>query len=166
MKKITILILALVLTLCLAVMATPVAYADAGISIVATDTVDIPSDVATTESVETEVMTPQTEFFSWATLATYAGAVLFATLVTQFVKKITWLQKVPTQVICYVIATIGLLAGTYFSGTLTISSAALCLVNGLVVAVAANGTYDNIKYSAPIAYGIEMIGEQADPDDE
>lgn len=144
MKKLIGLLFALVLLFCIMTACKTVAYADGNIA--PDESVVLPD--AGNEAVETvQEETQQTEFFSWATLATYAGAVLFATLVTQFAKKISWLQKVPTQVICYIIAVIGLLAGTYFTGTLTISSAALCLVNGLVVAVAANGTYDNLNTS-------------------
>lgn len=160
MKKLVLLILALTLIFCFVVAATSVAYADDGVSVIAADNATGSADVVATEPVEMEVETPQTEFFSWATLSTYAGAVLFATLVTQFVKKISWLQRVPAQVICYVIAVLGLLAGTYFSGALNISTAALCLVNGLVVAVAANGTYDNLKFSTQISDAIEIVAEQ------
>lgn len=121
---------------------------------------------ALADGAETESAAVVTEFFSWATLATYAGAVLFATLVTQFVKKITWLQKVPTQVICYVVAVIGLLAGTYFSGALTINAVALCFVNGLVVTVAANGTYDNITVTTLSSLFQNLISDASNSDDE
>lgn len=85
------------------------------------------------------------EFFTWDVLATYAGATLLTTLVTQFVKQIRWLQNVPTQVIAYVIALLGLLGGSFFTvGYLTWSSALLCVINAVVVATAANGTYNNL----------------------
>ncbi len=122
-----------------------------GVEVVSTNAakVQLATPVANeAEETAAEETTVVTEFFTWATLATYAGAVLFATLVTQFVKKIKWLQAVPTQVICYIVAVIGLLAGTYFSGALTANTIALCFVNGLVVTVAANGTYDNIAFTS------------------
>lgn len=137
MKKLLVLLITLAMLFCMLMAVGATAYADDGVATgESVAPLEATEEITTTEQAES----PQEEFFSWGTLATYAGAVLFATLVTQFVKKITWLQKIPTQVICYIVATIGLLAGTYFSGTLTISSAALCLVNGMVVAVAANGT--------------------------
>lgn len=84
------------------------------------------------------------EFFTWPVLATYAGAVLLTTLVTQFVKQFRFLQRIPTQVISYLIALIGLLGGNYFTTGLTLESALLCCINAVVVATAANGTFNNL----------------------
>lgn len=85
-------------------------------------------------------------FFSWATLATYAGAVLFCTIATQYLKSLEFMQKIPTQVTSYGVALIGLVCATIFSGQFTASGIVLCFVNAFVVALAANGAYDNIKY--------------------
>lgn len=85
------------------------------------------------------------EFFTWDALASYAGATLLVTLVTQFVKQIKWLQNVPTQLIAYVVALLGLLGGTYFTVGLTWETGLLAAINAVVVCVCSNGTYDNIK---------------------
>lgn len=84
-------------------------------------------------------------FFSWATLATYAGAVLFTTIATQYLKNISFMSKVPPQVTSYAVALLGLLCATLFSGNVTASGIVLCFVNAFVVALAANGAYDNIR---------------------
>ena len=155
MKKTLILFITVLLTMVLVFAFCAVAYADAG---TADDTGQ--EVIADVEAAEDD--TGQTEFFAWSTLATYAGAVLFTTMVTQFIKKASCLDKVPTQVISYIIAVIGLLAGTYFSGPFTLNNAALCFVNGIIVAIAANGTYDNIKFTSLVTEATATITNDAD----
>lgn len=85
------------------------------------------------------------DFFSWAMLKTYAYAVLATTLVTQLLKGVGFIDKIPTRLFAYIVALIILIAATYFTGALTIEAAALCLVNAVVVALAASGAFDTIK---------------------
>ncbi len=85
-----------------------------------------------------------TEFFTWASLLTYAGAVLMTTLVTQLLKGVSVIEKIPTRLFAYIVALIILLAATFFTGALTLESAALCAVNAVVVALAASGAFDAI----------------------
>ena len=59
------------------------------------------------------------EFFTWTMLATYAGAVMSTTLITQL-----------------------LLAATFFGGQWSWPDAALCLLNAVVVSLASNGAYE------------------------
>jgi len=82
------------------------------------------------------------EFFTWSSLGTYAGAVLLTTLVTQLIKGIGFIARIPTRIVAYVIALIVLLAANAASGTLDWPTAGLCAVNAVVVALAANGTHD------------------------
>lgn len=82
------------------------------------------------------------EFFTWTMLLTYAGAALATSLVTQFVKSIGGISKIHTQIVSYVVALIVLLAATFFTCGMTIESAALCVLNAVVVAFASNGAYD------------------------
>lgn len=82
------------------------------------------------------------EFFTWAILATYAGAVLATTLITQLLKGVGFIQRIPARIVSYVIALIVLLTANYFLGGFTLEQAALCIINAAVVALAANGTYD------------------------
>ena len=85
------------------------------------------------------------EFFTWTILATYAGAVLATTLITQLLKGVGFIQKIPARIVSYVIALIVLLTANYFLGGFTLEQAALCVINAAVVALAANGTYDVIN---------------------
>lgn len=85
------------------------------------------------------------EFFTWAILATYAGATLATTLVTQLLKSVGFLDRIPTRIFSYVVALIILLAATFFTGALTWDAAALCVVNAVVVSLAANGAFDAVS---------------------
>ena len=82
------------------------------------------------------------EFFTWAMLGTYAGAVLATTLITQLVKE--WLKAVPTRIVSYVIALGVLLAAAAFNNSLTLADGALCLLNAVIVSLAANGGFDAV----------------------
>ena len=86
------------------------------------------------------------EFFSWEYLLTFAGCMACTGVVTQFVKG--WLDKlvhIPTQAVAYVVALVVLLAAQAFTGALTASLAALDLLNAVLIAAAASGTYDGIR---------------------
>ncbi len=82
------------------------------------------------------------EFFSWATLGTYAGAVLATTLITQLIKGIGFIDRIPTRIVAYVIALIVLLITNAVTGTLDLATAGLSVVNAVIVSLAANGGYD------------------------
>ena len=84
------------------------------------------------------------DFFTWAILATYAGATLATTLVTQLLKGIGFIDRIPTRIFSYVIALIILLVATFFTGALTWNTAVLCAVNAVVVSLAANGAFDAV----------------------
>ena len=85
------------------------------------------------------------EFFTWTTLMTYAGATLATTLVTQLLKGIGFIDRIPTRIFSYVVALIILLASTFFTGAMTWNAAALCVVNAVVVSLAANGAFDAVS---------------------
>ena len=85
------------------------------------------------------------EFFTWTMLATYAGATLATTLITQIIKGIGFLKDVPTRATAYAVALIVLVVATVFTGEVTVSSIALCVVNAVVVSLAANGGYDAVS---------------------
>ena len=85
------------------------------------------------------------DFFTWAILATYAGATLATTLVTQLLKGIGFIDRIPTRIFSYVVALIILLMATFFTGALTWNTAALCVVNAAVVSLAANGAFGAVS---------------------
>ena len=82
------------------------------------------------------------EFFTWTTLATYAGATAAVGLITQLFKGVGFIDKIPTRITSYAIALVVLLAATFFTGGLTLEAGALCVINVVVVSLAANGAYD------------------------
>ena len=84
------------------------------------------------------------DFFTWAMLATYAGAVLATTLITQLLKGVGFVNRLPTRIFSYIVALVVLLAATFFAGGLTLEAAGLCIINAVVVALAANGAYDGV----------------------
>lgn len=88
--------------------------------------------------------TMSTEFFTWERLGTYAGAAALVALVTQLTKELPYIKKIPTQVWSYILAVLVLIASQVFTGTLSASSAALSLANGVLVSLASNGGYSLI----------------------
>ena len=60
------------------------------------------------------------EFFTWTTLATYAGATLATSLITQLIKGLGFIDKIPTRITSYAIALVVLIAATFFTGGLTL----------------------------------------------
>lgn len=85
------------------------------------------------------------DFFSWAMLATYSGAVLATGLITQFIKNFNGISKLPTQLLSYLVAFVVLILATWFTDTLTVESAVMCIFNAVVVAFASNGAYEAVS---------------------
>ena len=82
------------------------------------------------------------EFFTWQSLATFAGASAAVAIITQFLKNA--FKKLPTQWLSYIISVIILYAATYFSTGLTAATAAIIPFNAILVSLAANGAYSTI----------------------
>lgn len=55
------------------------------------------------------------------------------------------LRRIPTRLLSYIYAVIIMLAAEYFTGTLTLSAAALLPVNAIIVATSASGGYDTLR---------------------
>lgn len=104
------------------------------------------------------------EFVTWATLGTYAGAVMMVTIITQFLKQ-TPLKNINTQLLSYVIAVLILIGAEAFNGaTVTVQGVILCLLNAVIVSLAANGTYDAattgmVKHTDAAIFDAEGKGE-------
>ena len=84
------------------------------------------------------------EFFTWSLLSSYSGAILAVTIITQFIKGIGLIDKIPTRFVSWIVAVIVLILAQAFTAQLTVSSAVLTLLNAVVVSLAANGTFDLI----------------------
>ena len=89
------------------------------------------------------------EFVSWQGLGTYAGALTMVIVITELVKNIGFLKKIPTQAVSYVIAVAVLLLAYFFTGELSMEKGVLTMFNGAIVALAANGGFVALKRSFP-----------------
>ena len=87
---------------------------------------------------------PHSGFFDWGVLATYAGATAATIAVTQVFKGVGFIDRIPTRLFAYIVALIILIAATAFTDGITPESAALCIVNALMVSLASNGAYDAV----------------------
>lgn len=85
------------------------------------------------------------DFFTWTTLATNAGATAIVALITQVFKGVSFIEKIPTRIFSFIVAVVVLLSASFFIGGLTLESGVLCVVNAVVVSLAANGAYDGLQ---------------------
>lgn len=84
-----------------------------------------------------------TEPFTWAQLATIAGATAAVLLIVQLLKlPLDRVWKIPTRIVVYVISLILLLLATLFTDGLTVQTGLLTAVNAVIVALAAMGAYE------------------------
>ena len=82
-------------------------------------------------------------FFDWTQLTTYAGAVLAVTVIVQFTKELPGIRAIPTRVWAYAVAAILLILATIFTADeITPAVVIMCLINAVLVAMAAVGGYD------------------------
>lgn len=81
--------------------------------------------------------------FSWAQLATIAGATLATLLIVELLKlPLDKVWKIPTRIVVYIIALIVLMLATYFTSGLTANTALLTAINAVIVALSAMGAYE------------------------
>ena len=84
-----------------------------------------------------------TEPFTWAQLATIAGATAAVLLIVQLLKlPMDKVWKIPTRIVVYVISLILLLLATLFTDGLTVQTGLLTAVSAVIVALAARGAYE------------------------
>ena len=83
------------------------------------------------------------EFFSWGTLATFAGATAATAVVTQFLKSV-W-TKLPTQILSYILAVVILVPATLFTAGVDWPALLMVPLNAVVVSLASNGAFDAVN---------------------
>ena len=89
-------------------------------------------------------MNPES-FFTWADLASYAGATVAVLIIVQFTKDLPGIVKIPTRVWAYLLSLVLLVLATVFtSDKITASDIGLCIVNAVIVAMAAVGSYHTV----------------------
>ena len=84
-------------------------------------------------------------FFDWSYLGTFAGALAAVALITELIKELPALKKVPTQFVSWALAFVILILAQLFTGTLSAQNAVLSVLNGAMVSLAANGGYAALK---------------------
>lgn len=84
-----------------------------------------------------------TDPFTWAQLATIAGATLATLLIVQLLKlPLDRIWKISTRIVVYFISLVILLLATLFTDGLTLQTGLLTAVNAVIVALAAMGAYE------------------------
>jgi hypothetical protein len=85
----------------------------------------------------------QPEFFNWTYLASVAGATAAVLLIVQYTKgALDKILKIPTRLYAYIVAVAILLLAQGFTAGLSWSDLPLLLLNALIVATAAYGSYE------------------------
>jgi hypothetical protein len=81
------------------------------------------------------------DLVNWATIAGGAGAVVLTVGITQILKNIAVIDKIPTQLTSYVVAAIIMVLATIFTGHYEASELVLAVLNAVIVSLSSNGAY-------------------------
>ena len=85
-------------------------------------------------------------FFTWGDLVTYGGAVMAVLIITEFTKDLPGIRKIPTRIWAYLVALVLLVTAAVFTAdTIRAEDVLLCLVNGVLVAMAAVGSFHSVQ---------------------
>lgn len=84
-------------------------------------------------------------FFDWTSLGSFAGALAAVALITELIKNVPIIKKIPTQIVSWVLGFVVLILAQFFTGALTVETAVLAVLNGGMVSLAANGGYAALK---------------------
>ena len=85
-------------------------------------------------------------FFTWGDLVTYGGAVMAVLIITEFTKDLPGIRKIPTRIWAYIVALVLLVPAAVFTAdTIRAEDVLLCLVNGVLVAMAAVGSFHSVQ---------------------
>lgn len=84
-------------------------------------------------------------FFDWTTLGTLAGALAAVCLITELIKDLPGISRIPTQLVSWVLAVVVLVLSQVFTDALSTQGVVLCLLNGAMISLAANGGYAALK---------------------
>ena len=85
-------------------------------------------------------------FFTWGDLASYGGAVMAVLIITEFTKELPGIRSIPTRLWAYLVSLTLLVLGAVFTAdALRAEDILLCLINGILVAMAAVGSYHAVQ---------------------
>ena len=85
------------------------------------------------------------EFFDWTMLGEYAGAIMAVSVITEIIKDIPGIKRIPTQLMSYVLSFIVLICAMFFLGNFSVQGAALAVFNAALVSLGANGGYEAVQ---------------------
>lgn len=80
------------------------------------------------------------DFLSVDYVASYLGSIVVIMLVTQFVKELPWIAKLPTKYLVFIVALVHLMI--FVRPVYTLEAVALTLINALLLTLTATGGYD------------------------
>ena len=109
--------------------------------------VPLPEEVVAEEPAEAIVPEPTPDPtpgpWTWAYLATIAGATAATLLITQYLKvPLDKVWKIPTRLFVYLIALVIMVIATAFTSGITLNSFLLSVLNAFIVALTAYGSYE------------------------
>jgi len=80
------------------------------------------------------------DFLSVDYVASYLGSIVVIMLVTQFVKELPWIVKLPTRYLVFMVALVHLMI--FVRPAYTLEELALTFINALLLTLTATGGYD------------------------
>ena len=85
-------------------------------------------------------------FLTWGDLVTYGGAVMAVLIITEFTKDLPGIRRIPTRIWAYLVALVLLVPAVIFTAdTIRAEDVLLCLVNAVLVAMAAVGSFHSVQ---------------------
>lgn len=85
-----------------------------------------------------------TELFTWTSIATLGGATTAVELLTELFKDISFLKKLPTRLLSFIIAAVVMTAAFVFTEPFSLSGLFLTIFNSAFISLSANGVYDTL----------------------
>lgn len=86
------------------------------------------------------------QFLTWGDLVTYGGAVMAVLIITEFTKDLPGVRRIPTRLWAYLVSLALLVTAVAFTtDKVRAEDVLLCFVNGVVVAMAAVGSYHAVQ---------------------
>ncbi len=86
------------------------------------------------------------QFITWSDLITYGGAVMAVLIITEFTKDLPGIRRIPTRLWAYLVSLVLLvLAAVFTADKVRAEDVLLCLINGVLVAMAAVGSYHSVQ---------------------
>lgn len=86
------------------------------------------------------------QFITWSDLITYGGAVMAVLIITEFTKDLPGIHRIPTRLWAYLVSLVLLvLAAVFTADKVRAEDVLLCLINGVLVAMAAVGSYHSVQ---------------------